>query len=315
MKKRVLVACSAKGGVPYYWFSSYDQTLRLNHPDYSFEFVMESGNSAINISRNIAAQSALEQGYWKLVQIDKDQFWNPTQLVALVSREEDIVAAPYVKKKSGPVSWLIVKTPGAEVREDGMLQCDFVGTGMLSTSVAALQHMVDFYPERRFDYEDESGATKSMTELFPIGLVGPNTPEGKLARIALAGTFRDVQDLFESLPFVQVFREPHPGTRDAGQRLAPSRQVVRQVGRRVIVSGGHRRERYDMDSTWESSADRCRPIRPPHAGGPAESPCGETCPSQDRRPTSGHKTCRPLPCQWSAHSRGGCRGQARRWPW
>lgn len=195
MKKRVLVTCSAKGGVPYYWFSAYDQTLRMQHAEYDFEFLMESGNSAINISRNIAAQSAIEQGYWKLVQIDKDQFWNPTQLVALVSREEDIVAAPYVKKKSGPVSWLIVKTPGAEVREDGMLQCDFVGTGMLSTSVAALQHMVDFFPERRFDYEDESGATKSMTELFPIGLVGPNTPEGKLARIALAGTFQEVQDI------------------------------------------------------------------------------------------------------------------------
>ena len=63
MKKRVLVACSAKGGVPYYWFSSYDQTLRLNHPDYEFEFVMESGNSAINISRNIAAQTG-----WSRVQ-------------------------------------------------------------------------------------------------------------------------------------------------------------------------------------------------------------------------------------------------------
>ena len=195
MKKRVLVACSAKGGVPYYWFSAYDQMMRMDHPDYSFEFVMESGNSAISISRNIAAASAIEQKYWKLVQIDKDQFWNPSQLIALVSRDEDIVAAPYVKKKSGPVSWLIVKTPGAEVREDGMLQCDFVGTGMLSTSVAALQHMVDFFPERRFDYEDEGGKTKSMTELFPIGLVGPNTPEGKLSRIALAGTFREIQDI------------------------------------------------------------------------------------------------------------------------
>ena len=195
MKKRVLVTCSAKGGVPYYWFSAYDQTLRMQHAEYEFEFMMESGNAAIGISRNIAAQNAMEHGYWKLVQIDKDQFWNPAQLIGLVSRPEAIVAAPYVKKKSGPVKWLIVKTPGAEVQEDGLLQCDFVGTGMLSTEIAALQHMVDFYPERRFLYEDEDGSTKTMTELFPIGLVGPNTPEGRLARIASAGTFREVQDI------------------------------------------------------------------------------------------------------------------------
>lgn len=183
MKKRVLLACSAKGGVPHWWFSSYDKVTRLNHREYEFEFAIESGNNAINLSRNIAAQAAIDNGYWKLIQIDKDQFWTPEQLVAVVSRSEPIVAGPYCYKKSGPVKWVLVKTPGAEVREDRLLQCDFVGTGMLCTEVSALKHMVEFFPERKFTFEDEDGRSTVMTELFPIGLVGPNTPEGRIRRV------------------------------------------------------------------------------------------------------------------------------------
>lgn len=214
-KKRVLITCSAKGGVPWWWFSSYDRTLRLNHPEYEFEFAVEAGNTAINISRNIAAQNAIEQNYWKLVQIDCDQFWTPEGLVRLVGHKEAIVAAPYCKKRSGPVKWLMVSTPGAVAREDGMLQCDFMGTGMFCTEVAALRKMVEFFPERRFVYQDDDGKEKEMTELFPIGLVGPNTPDGRLRRIAAIiaqrndpdwATYRDgaLMDIND------ILTKPHP---------------------------------------------------------------------------------------------------------
>lgn len=182
-RKRVLIACPAKGGTTSYWFSAYDQVMRLNHHEYDFEFVFDDGNNAINVARNIIAQYALEKGYWKVVQVDRDQFWSPEILIRLVSHPEQIVAAPYCKKRPGPVKWLMVAKPGAVMREDGMLECDFMGTGMLSTEVSALKQMVDFFPERRFVYEDEDGIEKEMTELFPIGLVGPNTPSGRLARI------------------------------------------------------------------------------------------------------------------------------------
>lgn len=184
MKKRILITCSAKGGVPYWWFASYDKLSQLNHPEYQFEFAVESGSAAINLSRNIAAQAAIDGGYWKLVQIDKDQFWTVEQLVGLVSNTEPIVCGPYCHKKSGPVKWVLIKTPGAEVGENGLLECDFVGTGMLCTEVErGLKHMATFFPERRFIFEEEDGTSKEMTELFPIGLVGPNTPEGRIARI------------------------------------------------------------------------------------------------------------------------------------
>jgi len=184
-KKRVLVACSAKGGVPYWWFEAYDKTLRLDHPKFEFEFAMEAGNSAINISRNIIADKAIAQGYWKLVQIDTDAFWTPEQLVHIVDHDEPIVAGPYIRKQSGTCSWLVVRTPGATVRADGLLECDFIGTHFFATSIEALKHMVWFFPERAFEYDEKDGEhlNKVMTELFPIGLVGPNTPEGRISRI------------------------------------------------------------------------------------------------------------------------------------
>lgn len=184
MKKRILIACPAKGGIGGHWFEQHAKLMQLNHPDYAFEFAIETGHGGINFARNIIAQKALEDDVWKVVQIDADMRWLAEDVVRLVSVPEPIVYASYVAKKPGPVRWLVVKTPGAEIDERGLLQCDFVGTGAISTEVAALRKMVDFYPERRFVYEDDAtGQQKTMTELFPMGLVGPNTPEGRLTRI------------------------------------------------------------------------------------------------------------------------------------
>jgi len=134
--------------------------------------------------RNIAADAAIRGGYWKLVQIDSDMFWNVTQLLRIVGLPVEIVAGAYIRKQPKAIKWLIVKTPGAEIGPEGLLQCDFVGTGMLSTEVdGALKRMVEFYPERRFLSDEGDGKETEMTELFPIGLVGPNTPEGRIARI------------------------------------------------------------------------------------------------------------------------------------
>ena len=187
MKRRVLIACPAKGGVSGHWFEQHEALQKLNHPEYAFEFVIETGHGGINFARNIIADEAIRRDVWKVVQIDADMRWMAADVVRLVSVPEPIVYAPYVAKRSGPVRWLVIATPGAKVDERGLLQSDFVGTGAVSIEVAALRAMVDFYPERRFVYEDDgTGVKKTMTELFPMGLVGPNTPEGRLARIKKA---------------------------------------------------------------------------------------------------------------------------------
>lgn len=217
MKKRVLIACPAKGGVSGHWFEQHEALQKLNHPDYVFEFVIETGHGGINFARNIIADEAIRRDVWKVVQIDADMRWLAEDVVRLVSVPEPIVYAPYVAKKSGPVHWLVIATPGAKVDDRGLLQCDFVGTGAVSIEVAALRAMVAFYPERRFVYEnDDSGIKKTMTELFPMGLVGPNTPEGRLERIRSVIRSRKLGEDWAATDahldsIVAILTEVHPG--------------------------------------------------------------------------------------------------------
>lgn len=186
-KLKVLVVCPAKHGLPWYFLEPMMKLQKLDHPKYDFEFSVEAGNNAINISRNILVCNAMEspKNYWKVVQIDSDALWSVEQLIQLVDHPEDIVAAPYCRKSGGPVSWLCVRTPGTDTREDGMMQCDFMGTHFFSVSISALKTMRDMLPETEFEYDDKDGENKRkvMSELFPIGLVGPNSYRGRLQRI------------------------------------------------------------------------------------------------------------------------------------
>jgi hypothetical protein len=189
-KKRVLIGCSAKQGIPSYWEKTITRLMKDGHPDYDFDFEPENGNAAINITRNLIADKAIREGYWKVAMIDTDHLWSCEQLFRLLGHNEDIVGGIYCKKRKGPPSWVVVKTPGVPLRDDGLLQADFIGTGFLVTKVSALKFMAERLPEREFTYDDEDHLAQVMTELFPIGLVGPNTPSGKLERIRRA--VRDV---------------------------------------------------------------------------------------------------------------------------
>ncbi len=46
---------------------------------------------------------------------------------------------------------------------------------------------------------------------------------------------RDVQNLFVTFAFVQVLREAETGASDTGQRLAPTHEIAREVGRRGVI--------------------------------------------------------------------------------
>lgn len=186
-KKLITICCPAKGGLPWYFVKALFELNAINHPRFSFNFQMESGHHGIGLARNILADQVINdtRPIWKMVMADSDAFWTAEQMIRLVDHEEPFVAGPYVRKTGGPVQWLMVRTPGTELRDDGLMECDFMGPHLMAFEVAALRKMVEFYPERLFTIDEKDGEfkNKKMCELFPIGLVGPNTPEGRLARI------------------------------------------------------------------------------------------------------------------------------------
>ncbi len=218
-KKLVSICCPAKGGLPWYWIKPMIELTTMNHPKFAFNVLIESGHHGIGIARNILADSIIEdpQKIWKMVTIDSDAFWTAKQLLQLIDHEEPFVAGPYVKKTGGPVSWLMVRTPGVEIRSDNMMECDFMGPHFMAMEVEALRKVRDANPERWFTIDEKDGEFKNrkVCELFPIGLVGPNTPEGRLRRIKVSmakwlmsgndssiGTLQEIDD---------ILSHEHPG--------------------------------------------------------------------------------------------------------
>jgi hypothetical protein len=185
VKRRVLVAFPAASGMPSYIQNELRRLARFEHPDYDFDYVMVAGHGMISLGRNIIADVAMRDNHDILVQIDSDNLWNIEEhLLRILSHKEPIVGGLYARKQQGAVRWVGVTTPGAAQRDDGLIQADFLGTGFLRTDVLALVEMFEKLPERAFVCdEDDTGKLKEMTELFPCGVVGTNTAEGKIHRI------------------------------------------------------------------------------------------------------------------------------------
>lgn len=237
-KKKITICSPCKGGIPWYFLRPLITVLTTPHEKFTFNFLVEAGNNAIGISRNILADAVINdpQEPYAVVMIDSDAFWTPEQLYQLCSHEEDFVAGPYVRKHSGPVSWLIIRTPGTEIRTDGMMQLDYAGTHFHYFKTSAMKAMREFYPERMFTYDDVDGEfkNKKMCELFPIGLVGPNTPEGRIERIKTA--LRDGRTDFDSKVFSEILtivNGVHPSeTRMLGEDYSFSR-LARKAGFKI----------------------------------------------------------------------------------
>lgn len=200
--RRVLIATPAKGGIPDYYFKSYDQVVRTQFTDYDLSFCVESGHHVLSLARNVIAEASIEENFDKVVMIDKDHPWLPQHLARIISHAEPIVCGVYCKKKPGKPAWLGIASRGAKPREDGLLPAEFLPTGFLAIDVAALRTMKAKMPEREFVYEDEDGAQKTATEYFPIGLVGPNTAEAKIEQLramAAGGSWASVLTMADLL--------------------------------------------------------------------------------------------------------------------
>ncbi len=86
------------------------------------------------------------------------------------------------------------------------MQADFLATGFLKTDVSALRKMCEMLPERAFTSDEgDTGTAKEMTELFPVGVVGPNTAAGKLGRIRklMEGSLAEYEDRYALAAAVQ----------------------------------------------------------------------------------------------------------------
>jgi len=181
--KRVLVSTATKSGVKAYWMEGAMSVTLHPIPGHEVTFSIEDTHQAINLSRNVMAHEALSKGYDIHVMIDADHPWGGADLERILSHQEPIVSALYCKKAPGDPVWVGLKAKTNEKREDGLVEAAYIPTGFLKVDVSVYKTLQERFPDRKYVYTDDNGKDFECFEWFPIGLVGPNTPEARLAGI------------------------------------------------------------------------------------------------------------------------------------
>lgn len=143
--KKVLIGTPAHDGSVDVWYCNslvYSMLAAAQH-DIQLVPVYMAYDSLVQRARNDLVRLALEEDFAALVFIDSDQEWDPTWLVSLLAREEDVVGLPVVKKSDMP-AFNVKVIPGAFTpQENGLLEVAGVGTGFLKLSRNALQTVWD----------------------------------------------------------------------------------------------------------------------------------------------------------------------------
>lgn len=106
--------------------------------------VMHSFGDSPNVgrSRNMLTHAFLKSDCTDLLFIDSDLIFNKAQIDRIVAHEEDVVGGIYCKKQEGPVQPCINSMKGAELKENGLAQVAYIGTGFLRIRRAVFERMI-----------------------------------------------------------------------------------------------------------------------------------------------------------------------------
>lgn len=195
MNKRLLLASPCKGNLPHDFMLLYQRLATIGIPGWDIDMVTEAQQNAINLSRNVLAHEAIKRGYDRLLMRDLDNPVDLPHIARILSHDVPIVSGLYCVKKPGDPFWLGIVKKDSKPDANGLQEADFLPTGFLSISVAALKEIAAFHPDREFYVQtdkltEQTGLTPTplatnevMTEFFPIGVNGPRTSQARLGRI------------------------------------------------------------------------------------------------------------------------------------
>jgi hypothetical protein len=123
-------------------------------------------DTLIQRARNDLARMAIEADVDNLVFIDADQGWEPKDFFRLLEHDVDIVGGIVPKKDDTPAFNVRILAEERRI-EDGRIEVEYVGTGMMCISSMALTQIWEVSPE----YTNE-GKVNRM--LFDIAIVEGN---------------------------------------------------------------------------------------------------------------------------------------------
>jgi hypothetical protein len=130
--------------------------------------------------RNDLIGQAVSEGFDDIVFIDDDvSEWSVPHVLRILSHNVDIVGGCYSKKVDGEPKWTFHAASDV-VDEDGLAPANDVPTGFLRIRTKCLAAIREKFPWRSYQHQGEP----ERFEFFPMGLVGPGTPEWIVREIA-----------------------------------------------------------------------------------------------------------------------------------
>ncbi len=181
-KRRVLLCSPIQGLVSTAYMKFVLDVMTTQSPDIEFLYSTVEGG-AVSTARTHLAHFAMEHECTELVFMDRDLKPELHQLGRLLSHDVDIVCAQYAMRGL-PTKFHGQELKGETVNEKTALQkMTFAPIGFAKIKTAVFYKLKEVFPEREHCYEELTSKHIGNHEFFPTGLVGPNTPEGKLDRI------------------------------------------------------------------------------------------------------------------------------------
>ena len=186
--RRILICTPLKGDIPSTYFKTSLQLATAKLPGLKLDWTLLEG-PAVQMARNELVAHAREGKFDELIFWDKDvvaddEGENVTAgaIVRLLSHDVDMVCAPY-SARSMTTHWHIQPLPGEKAAENGLQKVSRACIGFSKIKLSVFDRVEQRNPWRKAVLIDPNKNPKPVTEFFPMGVQGKNTPEYRLKQI------------------------------------------------------------------------------------------------------------------------------------
>lgn len=186
--RRILIATPLKGDVPKAYFQTSLQLATAKLEGIKLDWVLLDG-PAIMQARNEIVAYAMEHKFDEIIWWDKDVIAdadgrNQTEgaIIRLINHDADMVCGIY-STRSLSTHWHMEIIPGEEPDQNGLQKVKRSAIGFSKIRMPVFKAIMDKNPDRMALLVDPLKEPKPVFEFFPMGIQGPNTPEGRMAKI------------------------------------------------------------------------------------------------------------------------------------
>jgi hypothetical protein len=180
--RRVLLSVPLKGALASYFVNNLISTCRAVLPGVSLDFAFLEG-APVQQARNEICDNAVRAGYDDVVMLDKDLDVGVPDLVRILRHDVPVVCALY-PHRSLDTFWH-VRPLSADEQPDtvGLMRVQQSAVGFCKIKVSAIKKLMADHPDRAGLLTETGGGARMVHELFPMELVGPNTPAARIKAV------------------------------------------------------------------------------------------------------------------------------------